>query len=61
MEIQEHDTVIVPDPNETDLWNHSFSGTVIWISSLRTYALVEDQENTVHTIELERLTLEDED
>lgn len=55
--IEEHDSVIVPDPIEGDLHSHEFVGTVIHIYPNGTHAVVEDQENNTYTIELNRLTL----
>ena len=49
------DSVEVPDPDETDIHNHSFVGTII---DFRTgNAVVEDGDGECFEIEVERLTL----
>jgi hypothetical protein len=58
--LKEHDSVIVPDPIDGDLHDHSFVGTIIHIYTNETHAVVEDQENNVYTIEIDRLTLNEE-
>jgi hypothetical protein len=50
------DNVIVPEPNDTDNWRFSFSGTVIGLN--KGYAQIEDQEGYVFDIEPERLNKE---
>lgn len=57
MNIKEHDVVIVPDPIDSDIHQHEFIGTVVHISKTGKYAMVEDQDGGVYTIEIERLAL----
>ncbi len=46
------DPVLVPQPNDSDLHNHEFLGTVI---SIDKYVTVEDSEGDCFDIEPERL------
>jgi hypothetical protein len=48
------DEVEVPDPNDSDIHNHSFVGTLIDIKG--DLGVVEDGEGNCFDIELERLT-----
>ncbi len=57
-EIQQGDNVEVPDPNETDIHNHSFSGYVKFIKECGKIAVVEDGDGDCFDIEINRLTLE---
>ena len=54
--IQEGDFVLVPEPNNTDIHNHEFTGEVISISN--GIATVEDGDGDCFDIEIERLKLE---
>lgn len=47
------DEVEVPEPNETDLHNHSFVGTII--DFRHEYAVVEDGDGNCWEIEVDRL------
>ena len=49
------DSVEVPDPDETDIHNHSFVGTIIDFRNGN--AVVEDGDGECFEIEVERLTL----
>ena len=49
------DSVEVPDPNDDDIHNHSFVGTIVDFRN--GYAVVEDGDNDTFEIEIERLTL----
>ena len=49
------DSVEVPDPDDTDIHNHSFVGTIV--NFRNGYAVVEDGDGDCFDIELERLTL----
>ena len=49
------DSVVVPDPNATDIHHHSFVGTVVDILEDRGTAIVEDQESDFFELETERL------
>ena len=49
------DSVEVPDPNDSDIHNHSFVGTIIDFRNGN--AVVEDGDNDTFEIEIERLTL----
>lgn len=49
------DTVIVPDPDDTDIHNHSFEGTVVGFRN--SYVVVGDSEQNGFEIEPERLKL----
>ena len=53
--IETGDLVDMPDPNESDLYNHSFEGIVIGFHD--TYVTVEDQDGDCFDIEPERVTL----
>ena len=50
------DSVEVPDPDETDIHNHSFVGTIVAFDTEMEYATVEDGDGDCFTIEIERLT-----
>ena len=49
------DSVEVPDPNDSDIHNHSFVGTIIDFRNGN--AVVEDGDGDCFEIEVERLTL----
>lgn len=51
------DRVIVPHPNDTDLWNVSFSGSVIGFRN--GCAQVEDGDGDVFDIEPDRLQIDE--
>ena len=53
------DLVEVPDPIESDIYNHSFVGTIVAFDDKMEYATVEDMEGDCFTIEIERLTYPD--
>ena len=53
-----YDTVEVPEPNSDDLYNHSFRGTIIGFRD--EFALVEDMEENVFDIEIDRLISDEE-
>ena len=48
------DSVEVPDPDATDIHQHSFVGTIVNFRDI--YAVVEDGDNDTFEIEIERLT-----
>ena len=50
------DSVEVPDPNDSDIHNHSFVGTIVDFRNGN--AVVEDGDGDCFEIEVERLTLE---
>ena len=50
------DSVEVPDPNDSDIHNHSFVGTIVAFRNGN--AVVEDGDGDCFEIEVERLTLE---
>lgn len=50
----ENDTVVVPDPTDSDLWSHEFIGRVEAIDG--EIVVVSDQDGYFYEIELERLT-----
>ena len=52
-EFQVNDFVLVPDPNESDIHNHEFLGTIKAIKG--EYATVEDGDGDCFDIELDRL------
>lgn len=52
------DSVIIPDPDETDLHNHSCRGIIVGFRG--DYVQVMDQEGDVLEFEPERLTFETE-
>ena len=52
-EFQVNDFVLVPDPNESDIHNHEFLGTIKAISG--DLAVVEDGDGNCFEIELDRL------
>lgn len=52
------DYVILPDPNETDIYIHSFRGVVIDILNDGNI-IVEDQDQDCYTIEANRVELEE--
>ena len=55
----EGDSVEVPEPDSSDIHNHSFVGTIIAFKgqfSDDKYAVVEDMDGNCFDIELERLT-----
>ncbi len=56
-EIQVGDDVDVPDPDETDIHNHAFSGYVKFIKECGKIAVVEDGDGDCFDIEINRLTL----
>lgn len=47
--------VLVPEPNETDIHQHEFEGSVV--GERHGYVQVEDQEGNCFELEAERLTL----
>lgn len=49
------ESVEVPDPNDSDIHNHSFVGTIV--NFRNGYAVVEDGDGDCFDIEVERLTL----
>ena len=49
------DSVEVPDPNDSDIHNHSFVGTIVNFRNGN--AVVEDGDGDCFEIEIERLTL----
>lgn len=53
--IEKGNSVNVPDPNSSDIHNHSFIGTVIDVLEDRGTAIVEDQCGDVFEIEGDRL------
>lgn len=50
------DSVEVPDPNDSDIHNHSFVGTIVAFDTDMEYASVEDMDGDCFDIEIERLT-----
>lgn len=56
MNIKINDTVIVPDPEGSDLHNHSFVGNVKEIKNQ--IAVVEDMEGNCFMVEVDRLKVE---
>lgn len=60
MQLEIGDSVIVPEPNDSDLHNHSFQGTVIDIRDEDEIASVEDMDGNIYDIELYRLNLSNE-
>ena len=57
--LEKHQGVEVPDPNSSDMHQHSFVGTVIDVLEDRGTAIVEDQCSDVFEIETERLVIRD--
>ena len=55
LELQIGDSVEVPDPDDSDIHNHSFVGTIVGFKG--EYAVVEDGDCDCFDIEFERLTL----
>jgi len=53
------ETVEVPDPNDSDIHNHSFVGTIVAFDDEMEYATVEDMDGDCFDIEIERLTYAD--
>jgi len=51
--------VLVPDPNSTDIHNHSFVGYVVDILESRGTVIVEDQCSNFFEIEPERLVIQE--
>ena len=51
------ESVVVPEPNESDLHNHSFVGTVIDIDDDAQMVSIEDQDGQIFDIELYRIRL----
>lgn len=49
--------VNVPNPNETDIHNNSFVGTVVDILEDRNTVIVQDQDDNFFEIESDRLTI----
>ena len=56
-EFEMGDSVEVPDPNDSDIHNHSFVGTIIAFKG--ELATVEDMDGDCFDIEIERLTYPD--
>jgi len=56
MELFKGDEVIMPDPNDTDLHQHSFQGTVLEIQDDDIISVV-DQDNDVFDIEANRVEI----
>lgn len=54
-EIKKGDRVLVPDPNDTDVHNHEFEGTVHSFRDV--YVIVQDMEENGFSIEPERLEI----
>ena len=54
-EFEMGDSVEVPDPNDSDIHNHSFVGTIVGFRG--ELATVEDGDGDCFDIEVERLTL----
>lgn len=50
------DSVLVPDPNDSDIHNHSFIGTVDKFKG--EYVVVEDGDDNAFDIEPERLEIQ---
>lgn len=59
-DLQLHDRVVVPDPDDSDLHNHSFVGTIVHIYESGDMMMVEDGDGNCWDIETDRLTREDE-
>lgn len=55
IEFEIGNSVEVPDPDDSDIHNHSFVGTIIAFRNV--YAVVEDGDGDCFAIEIERLTL----
>lgn len=51
--------VHVPDPNESDIHNYAFYGTVVDILEDRETVIVEDQDSDFFEIEGDRLTIDE--
>ena len=51
--IELYETVTVPEPNNDDIWDHSFIGIVVAIYDDMTR--VEDQEGNIFDVEINRL------
>lgn len=50
-------SVLVPDPNDTDIHNHEFEGTIENTGGAGNLILVVDMENNFYQIEAERLEI----
>ncbi len=57
--LEKYQGVDVPEPNASDIHNHSFMGTVIDVLEDRGTAIVEDQCGDVFEIETDRLVIND--
>jgi len=55
--LEKYQGVNVPDPNNSDIHNHAFMGTVIDVLEDRGTAIVEDQCGDVFEIEGDRLKI----
>ena len=54
--LKKNQSVIVKDPNINDLWNHSFSGTIIKVN--KDSILVEDQDGDFFEVSKDQLEVE---
>ena len=54
--LKKNQSVIVKDPNTNDLWNHSFSGTIIKVS--KNSCVVEDQDGDCFEVSKDQLEVE---
>ena len=53
IEIEVGTVVVVPDPEENDIWTHSFQATVTDI--IRNNLIVEDQDSDFFEVEADRI------
>jgi len=57
--LEKNQSVSVPKPNETDMHNFAFSGTIIDVLESRGTVIVEDQCGDVFEVEADRVDVED--